>query len=90
MCGNWSRKVAGVHQSGFVDVFYQLPDSGAARRGQGGVRAGNRFDFVTTLLVLIGYAIPGFVLGVALLVIFGGQLQWFEAKGGLTRQTGKP
>ncbi|MDP3337991.1 MAG: microcin ABC transporter permease, partial [Rhodoferax sp.] len=25
------------------------------------VRAGSRFDFVTTLLVLLGYAIPGFV-----------------------------
>ena len=45
------------------------------------VRAGSRFDFVTTLLVLIGYAIPGFVLGVALLVIFGGQLQWFPLRG---------
>ena len=38
------------------------------------VRAGSRFDLVTTLLILVGYAIPGFVLGVALLVIFGGQL----------------
>ncbi|RZI70525.1 MAG: ABC transporter permease subunit [Variovorax sp.] len=45
------------------------------------VRAGSRFDFWTTLLVLIGYAIPGFVLGVALLVIFGGQLQWFPLRG---------
>jgi len=45
------------------------------------VRAGSRFDLVTTLLVLIGYAIPGFVLGVALLVIFGGQLQWFPLRG---------
>ena len=45
------------------------------------VRAGSRFDFVTTLLVLAGYAIPGFVLGVALLVIFGGQLQWFPLRG---------
>ena len=27
------------------------------------VRAGSRFDLVTTLLVLAGYAIPGFVLG---------------------------
>ncbi len=45
------------------------------------VRAGTRFDLVTTLLVLIGYAIPGFVLGVALLVIFGGQLQWFPLRG---------
>lgn len=45
------------------------------------VRAGSRFDMVTTLLVLVGYAIPGFVLGVALLVIFGGQLQWFPLRG---------
>lgn len=45
------------------------------------VRAGTRFDFVTTVLILVGYAIPGFVLGVALLVIFGGQLQWFPLRG---------
>ena len=45
------------------------------------VRAGSRFDTVTTLLILLGYAIPGFVLGVALLVIFGGQLQWFPLRG---------
>ena len=44
------------------------------------VRAGSRFDLVTTLLILVGYAIPGFVLGVALLVIFGGQLQWFPLR----------
>jgi microcin C transport system permease protein len=29
----------------------------------------------------VGYAIPGFVLGVALLVVFGGQLQWFPLRG---------
>jgi microcin C transport system permease protein len=45
------------------------------------VRAGSRFDTLTSLIVLIGYAIPGFVLGVALLVIFGGQLQWFPLRG---------
>jgi microcin C transport system permease protein len=45
------------------------------------VRSGTRFDTLTTLLVLVGYAIPGFVLGVALLVIFGGQLQWFPLRG---------
>jgi microcin C transport system permease protein len=45
------------------------------------VRAGSHFDFVSTLAVLVGYAIPGFVLGVALLVIFGGQLQWFPLRG---------
>lgn len=45
------------------------------------VRAGTRFDLVSSLVVLIGYAIPGFVLGVVLLVIFGGQLQWFPLRG---------
>jgi microcin C transport system permease protein len=45
------------------------------------VRAGTRFDLLTTLVVLLGYAIPGFVLGVALLVVFGGQLQWFPLRG---------
>jgi microcin C transport system permease protein len=45
------------------------------------VRAGTRFDTLTSLLVLTGYAIPGFVLGVALLVVFGGQLQWFPLRG---------
>ncbi|RMX11004.1 ABC transporter permease subunit [Vandammella animalimorsus] len=45
------------------------------------VRAGSRFDFVTTLLVLLGYAVPGFVLGVILLVVFGGQLEWFPLRG---------
>ena len=45
------------------------------------VRAGSRFDALTSLVVLVGYAIPGFVLGVALLVIFGGQLQWFPLRG---------
>ena len=45
------------------------------------VRAGTRFDTLSSLVVLIGYAIPGFVLGVALLVIFGGQLQGFPLRG---------
>jgi microcin C transport system permease protein len=47
------------------------------------VRAGSRFDLVTSVIVLVGYAIPGFVLGVALLVLFGGGsfLQWFPLRG---------
>jgi microcin C transport system permease protein len=40
------------------------------------VRAGSRFDLITTLLVLIGYAVPGFVLGVMLIVLFGGGSFW--------------
>ncbi|MEX3957009.1 ABC transporter permease subunit [Trinickia sp. EG282A] len=36
------------------------------------VRNGSRFDTATSVLVLVGYAIPGFVLGVLLLMLFGG------------------
>lgn len=45
------------------------------------VRAGSRFDFISSVLILLGYAVPGFVLGVALLVVFGGQLEWFPLRG---------
>jgi len=45
------------------------------------VHAGSRFDLVSSFVVLVGFAIPGFVLGVALLVVFGGQLQWFPLRG---------
>jgi microcin C transport system permease protein len=36
------------------------------------VREGSRFDTITTFVVLAGYAVPGFVLGVLLVVLFGG------------------
>ncbi len=36
------------------------------------VRAGSKFDLISSLLVLFGYAVPGFVLGVALIVFLGG------------------
>jgi len=47
------------------------------------VREGSRFDVVSSMVVLIGYSIPGFVLGVLLLVLFGGGtfLQWFPLRG---------
>ena len=40
------------------------------------VREGSSFDVVTTLAVLVGYAIPGFVLGVFLIVLFAGGTFW--------------
>jgi microcin C transport system permease protein len=40
------------------------------------VRNGSPFDVVSSLIVLVGYAIPGFVLGVLLLVLFGGGSFW--------------
>ena len=36
------------------------------------VHEGSRFDALSTLVVLIGYAIPGFVLGLFLIVLFAG------------------
>src|SRR5687767_2813804 len=47
------------------------------------VRAGTPFDTVTTFIVLLGYSIPSFVLGVVLLVYFAGGtfVQWFPLRG---------
>src|SRR5438874_11019060 len=47
------------------------------------VRAGTAFDTATTFMVLLGYAIPSFVLGVVLLVYFAGGtfMQWFPLRG---------
>ena len=47
------------------------------------VREGTRFDALTTLAVLVGYAIPGFVLGVLLIVLLAGGsfLDWFPLRG---------
>lgn len=47
------------------------------------VRQGSAFDVATTFLVLFGYAVPGFVLGVFLIILFaGGTLfEWFPLRG---------
>ncbi len=40
------------------------------------VKDGTNFDVITSSAILIGYAIPGFVLGIALIVLFGGGSFW--------------
>lgn len=40
------------------------------------VKDGTPFDVITSTIILIGYAIPGFVLGIFLLVLFGGGSFW--------------
>jgi microcin C transport system permease protein len=47
------------------------------------VREGSRFDVLTSFGVLLGYAIPGFVLGVLLIVLFAGGTfyDWFPLRG---------
>jgi microcin C transport system permease protein len=62
----------------FLTYFISVP-LGIAKA----VREGSRFDSITSMLVLVGYSIPGFVLGVFLLVLFGGGsfVQWFPLRG---------
>ncbi len=40
------------------------------------VRDGSGFDVFTSTVILVGYAIPGFVLGITLIVLFGGGSFW--------------
>jgi microcin C transport system permease protein len=40
------------------------------------VRHGSQFDFISSALVFLGYAVPGWALGTALLVLFGGGSFW--------------
>jgi microcin C transport system permease protein len=40
------------------------------------VRDGSRFDFISSTIILVGYAIPGFVLAIVLIVLFGGGSFW--------------
>ena len=48
------------------------------------VRDGSRFDILTGMTILIGYTVPPFVLGLVLLVLFGGGSFWaWFPQGGL-------
>ena len=40
------------------------------------VKHGSKFDFVSSFVVFLGYSIPGWALGTALLVLFGGGSFW--------------
>ncbi|MCK5404378.1 MAG: microcin C ABC transporter permease YejB [Desulfobulbaceae bacterium] len=40
------------------------------------VNEGSRFDVITSSIILVGYAIPGFVLAIMLIVLFGGGSFW--------------
>ncbi len=39
------------------------------------------FDNITSLLIFVGYAVPPFVIGIGLIVVFASQLQWFPLSG---------
>jgi microcin C transport system permease protein len=40
------------------------------------VKHGSKFDFVSSAVIFVGYCIPGWALGTALLVLFGGGSFW--------------
>jgi len=43
------------------------------------INNGSRFDLISSITVFIGYSIPGYILGILLLVYFGGD--WFPLHG---------
>ncbi len=47
------------------------------------VRDGTRFDVVTSVAIIVGYALPGFLVGLLLLIIFSGGsfFDWFPLRG---------
>jgi microcin C transport system permease protein len=47
------------------------------------VRDGSRFDVVSSAVVLVGYAVPGFLFAILLVVLFAGGsfVQWFPLRG---------
>ena len=47
------------------------------------VRDGSRFDVATSAVVLVGYAVPGFLFAILLIVLFAGGsfVQWFPMRG---------
>ena len=40
------------------------------------IRHGSKFDLASSVIVFLGYSIPGWALGTALLVLFGGGSFW--------------
>ena len=45
------------------------------------IRHGTLFDNFSSVLVFLGYAVPGYVVGIALITIFASQLDWFPLGG---------
>ncbi len=55
------------------------------------VRDGTRFDVISSALVLIGYAVPGFLFAILLVVLFAGGsfVQWFPLRGLISMDSGQ-
>ncbi|TAL16491.1 microcin C ABC transporter permease YejB [bacterium] len=64
--------------STFLIYFISIP-LGIAKA----VRDGSRFDVATSMAVIVGYAVPAFLFGILLIVLFAGGtfLNWFPLRG---------
>jgi microcin C transport system permease protein len=49
------------------------------------MKHGSTFDHITSGIIFLGYSIPAYVVGIALIVVFGAQLGWFPL-GGFTSE----
>ena len=58
--------------TGFILSYLVCVPLGALKA----IRHGSRFDLLSSLVVFLGYSIPGWALGTALLVFFGGGSFW--------------
>ena len=45
------------------------------------IRHGSRFDHISSGIVFLGYAVPGYIVGIALIVLFAGHWDWFPLGG---------
>lgn len=45
------------------------------------IRHGTVFDNISSILVFIGYAVPGYIVGIAVLTLFASYLDWFPLGG---------
>jgi microcin C transport system permease protein len=45
------------------------------------LKHGGNFDHISSAIVFIGYALPGYVIGIALLTAFSSYLEWFPLGG---------
>lgn len=45
------------------------------------IRHGTLFDNLSSIVVFLGYAVPGYVVGIALITLFASQLDWFPLGG---------
>ena len=60
-----------------------LSNINPTRMGKKAIKDGTKFDIYSSSLIIIGYAIPGFLFAIFLIVIFAGgsYLRYFSSEG---------